>query len=688
MKKNYLKLLLLIVLLLTGGNALGQEWGTVWYTDFSSAPVGMTYSVSNGSVDISTGVLFYHQGGGSGNRAINTAFTDSKFNVDSNWMMEFDWGASSANTNSSNVTFATDKGTAFTITWEKYATAVTITDASSNELTTTLPIDGYNKSTMTNLSHFTITGDKENGLYLTVTNGNTTYVNNVNVTSTFGYPKTFNGSLGRAVSHMALDNIYFKTPVESGFVSAPTGQVIGVNGISRIFTLECLTENAIILYSEVAPSDNETYVSWTTFSNSLTTDASLIYAVATDGINYSEVATIETGAGTAVSLIEPAVFVSDMLKNGNCFNAVINSTNDQSSVLLSPTATVEATFNGDVVSLPFTVTESGTLVVTASVDGYISAQTELSVSGAYSQTWISSDYSTLTAENVTTVLGETWAQIEATGRWASWTNTKEPYTYYQEGEGNGSNTSVENNIRFRNVVLLNLGYGLSRNVSGAENIRFMNTSEGMIAGLKIYSGYGQDVSEANTWMTYLINTGSGMPDYGVNNARILVQASYYSPVEMETITVTSAGARTYCSENVLDFSNVKGLTAYYLTVDGNQISMNQTNMVNANLGIYIEAAEGSYEVPICNDIALEPLPEDVNDLVGVTEETQVEAPIYVLMDADNGLGFYKTSKTFTVGAHTAYIPGDKVSAGVKSLTFGTDEPTGISGVNSDSLTKK
>ena len=158
--------------------------------------------------------------------------------------------------------------------------------------------------------------------------------------------------------------------------------------------------------------------------------------------------------------------------------------------------------------------------------------------------------------------------------------------------------------------------------------------------------------------------------------------------ETELITVTSAGARTYCSENVLDFSNVEGLKAYYLTVEGDQITMNETSIVGGYVAVYIEAAEGSYEVPVMNDLEVEPLPDGVNDLVGVTEETQVEAPIYVLMNADNGLGFYKTSQTFTVGAHTAYIPGSKVTAGVKSLTFMNDEPTGISGVNADSLTDK
>lgn len=186
---------------------------TVWETDFSSEPSGIEYSVGQGAnLDISSGILYYHQGGGSGERAINMAFTDEKFRVmDACWVMEFDWGASSSNTNASFVSFATNENVVFTINWNSYATDATINDADGKVLTAALPIDGYNKPEMTVLSHFTIIGDRNNAIYLTVTYNGTTYVDNVKVSSKFGYPSTFNGTLGRTVSHMALDNIKFST---------------------------------------------------------------------------------------------------------------------------------------------------------------------------------------------------------------------------------------------------------------------------------------------------------------------------------------------------------------------------------------------------------------------------------------------------------------------------------------------
>ena len=529
MKKNLLKSLLLTLMVLVGGSAWADDWNTVWTTDFSSAPQGMTYSVSNGSVDISTGVLFYHQGGGSGNRAINTAFTDAAFNVDTNWQMEFDWGGSSANTNASNVAFATNSGTAFTITWEKYATTVTIKDANSTELTSTLPIDGYNKTTMTNLSHFVITGDTEKGIYLTVTNGETKYVDNALVSSTFGYPATFNGALGRAASHMALDNIVFKTPAVAGFVAAPTATLTGVNGASRIFTLASLTAGATIKWSETAPVNEEDYSSWTVYDGSATTAVDPIYAVATDGTYFSQVSTIETGAGAAVTLNAPVISVTGVEASEDFYTPILTATVDESNVLLSPTATIAATFNGTEITFPFIPTEDGTLIVTATADGYQSASAELTIKAKYVQSWVSTDYSTLTDENATTILGENWAKIEGTGRWSSWKSDKEPYTYYQVTSDGVINVKVEENLQVRSVVQLNMGYGLSRNVSGGEAVNFLNTENGTIAVVKYYTGYGAEVSESNTSLAYLLNKGNGMPTFSCNNAKVLMQVTYYNP---------------------------------------------------------------------------------------------------------------------------------------------------------------
>ena len=676
--------MLLVCMMSMGINAWGQEWGTVWYADFSSAPSGMTYSVSNGSVDISTGALIYHQGGGPGNRAINTAFTDEKFAVDTDWLMEFDWAASSSNQNASNVIFATNNGSVFTLTWASYGTTATLTDVSGTELTTTIPIDGYNKATMSVISHFTITGKAGDGIYLTLTNGGTTYVDNVKVSSTYGYPSTFNGSLGRAASHMQLDNIYFKTPAEVGFVASPTGRVVGVDGEARILTLDCLTEGATILYSETAPSADETFADWTTFSNSLSTTADPIYAVATDGTYFSEVSTIETGAGTAISLAT-SIYVSDMVADGNYYHAVVNATNDQSSILFSPTATLTATFNGETVSLPYTVTTDGVLKVTVSAERYSNGEAEFSFKANYAETWASSDYSTLTADNVNEILGENWVLSDDTGRWASW-NSSKSYSYYQSGDGSVSNVTVEANIRMRNVVVLNVGYGLGRNVSGQEYISFLNTSESMIAGLKIYSGYGQDVNDNTTNYSYLLNN-NGMPNFGLNNAKLLVQAKYYTPVDVTTVpvTITAAGYATFASDKALDLSNLpEGLTAYVAaSLSSDAVTINPiTTTVAPGTGLIFGGAAGDYEVPV----ASEGTEVTDNMLVGVVGEAVTlpqDGTCYVLaLNAESKAVFQQvTTKA------VASVPAGKAYLNTATASPAPARPDDMPGVDGVTLAK-
>ena len=595
MKKTTMKSLLLAGLLTVGVNGVwADDWSTVWQADFSSAPTGMTYSVTNGSVDISTGVLFYHQGGGSGNRAINTAFTDNAFKVDTNWKMEFDWGASSSNTNPSNVAFATNNGIAFTITWEKYATTVTITDANSNELTNTLPIDGYNKSTMTNLSHFTITGDTENGIYLTVTNGTTTYVDNVLVSSTYGYPSTFNGSLGRAVSHMALDNIVFQTPAVAGFVAAPTYTITAPLGTSRKFTLETLTEGASIYYSETELTVGAE--GWIEYISEVTTSAETIYAYAAKGNDVSDITSFATGAGTEISLIAPSIFISSMVENGNLYNAAFNASSNQSSISFNPTAAISASFtpNGgseQSVNLPYTATQNGTLSVTTSAAGYASTTTQIEVSAAYTKTWESVDYSTITEENITDLLDEDWAKLATTDRWASWDKNK-TYTYFGHGAQGASNMTIDGGrLRMREVILINMGYGLGRNITGGEAITILNMANGEIAGFNMYNGYGNAV-ENNNYMSYSLCNGTS-PSVNTNNGNLLIQASVFSPAP--SVTITSAGYASFsCAQAV---AIPEGVTAYYAVAkDAENVTLKEieTGYIAAEEGIVFKGNADTY----------------------------------------------------------------------------------------------
>ncbi len=150
-----------------------------------------------------------------------------------------------------------------------------------------------------------------------------------------------------------------------------------------------------------------------------------------------------------------------------------------------------------------------------------------------------------------------------------------------------------------------------------------------------------------------------------NNARM----DYMTLVAYkETKTITAAGYATYYSPYALDFSST-GLTAYIATYNATdkEVSFSEVTSVPANTGILLKGAEGNYAIPV---VASSNTDVAGNVFVGVTEDTEVDAGIFVLLNGAQGVGFYKTENAFTVGANTAYI---SVPSGVKARFIGVEE---------------
>ena len=149
--------------------------------------------------------------------------------------------------------------------------------------------------------------------------------------------------------------------------------------------------------------------------------------------------------------------------------------------------------------------------------------------------------------------------------------------------------------------------------------------------------------------------------------------------------VTAAGYATYCSENALDFKDVEGLTAYRATISDEQVNFTKVEQVPAGEGVLLKGTkgvEGVYNIPV-----IESAKEIENDFIGVTETKKIEETgIFVLLNGDEGVGFYKTTTAFTVGANTAYLPA--LAGGEGSRTFiGFDfsDATAIEGVAAEKM---
>lgn len=141
-----------------------------------------------------------------------------------------------------------------------------------------------------------------------------------------------------------------------------------------------------------------------------------------------------------------------------------------------------------------------------------------------------------------------------------------------------------------------------------------------------------------------------------------------------TKTISAGGYATYCSPYALDFSSVEGLTAYIATVSDKIVTFEPVTSVPAQTGVLLKGSADTYEIPVIGSSNT-----DVtgNALVGVVDAVEMGAGIYVLMNGTNGVGFYKTTGAFTVGANTAYLPAINGARSFFGINLNGEEVTGI-----------
>ena len=146
-----------------------------------------------------------------------------------------------------------------------------------------------------------------------------------------------------------------------------------------------------------------------------------------------------------------------------------------------------------------------------------------------------------------------------------------------------------------------------------------------------------------------------------------------------TLNISPAGYKTYCSPYELDFSEVTGLTAYKATIKSDKtVSFDPVKKVPAGEGILLQGNAGEYKVQAI--IGAEPIQ---NDFVGVLEPTHVAAGVFVLMNINDKVGFYKTTNQngFNLAAQTAYLPS--IANARDFIWFGDDTTTSIDNLNLD-----
>lgn len=514
--------------------------------------------------------------------------------------------------------------------------------------------------------------------------------------------------LGRGSGKINFDNLEIYDYTASITVTEPTFTFKKVDGANRIYTLANPDGSGKLYYTttpaESAPAVGDAaYTSTTATSLDVTYGTSgtyYAYVLHSNGTTSSAVVSQAVTAG-ALTLATPTFTITDFVQAADGFYyPKVSFSSNNSSLEGAPTATFDVTS-------PYTFTETGSITVTASAEGYTSNSSTFEVTNAYVNSK-TIDFGALTADDFDTSV---WTTATGAPR-DYWTNRAAAIpadvTYYKLIDKSAETSSTAlSDITISNASThdpqVYIGYGLLtpyyQGVSGS-NMNF--TVNGATADdYAVYNGWNNYGS--GTFNTIL----AGNATFGLYRYDTMLRTiNLYSPVPASVSkSISAAGWATYCSPYALDFSGVSGLTAYIVTgyKDGSTTALNLVEVASApaNTGLIFKGNKGEeYTIPVAASSST-----DVtrNKLIGVNSETTIDldnddddiadSHIWVLMNGSDGVGFYYTTTTsFTLGANTAYL-GDletfKIPSGgsVKSLSlFGDDTATGIENVidgNSD-----
>ena len=138
--------------------------------------------------------------------------------------------------------------------------------------------------------------------------------------------------------------------------------------------------------------------------------------------------------------------------------------------------------------------------------------------------------------------------------------------------------------------------------------------------------------------------------------------------QTRTVTVGEAGYTTFSTNKAVSL-DVEGVTGYAAKYENGKLNLTAVTEVPAGAGIIIEAAEGSYELPvIASADALD------NDLLVSDGTVTGNGNIFALANGTQGVGFYKVANGQAVPAGKAYL---NIAAEAREFIGFGGEATGI-----------
>ena len=233
-----------------------------------------------------------------------------------------------------------------------------------------------------------------------------------------------------------------------------------------------------------------------------------------------------------------------------------------------------------------------------------------------------------------------------------------------------------------------IGGSAFANNTGLRSIKVMNKEPISISSSSFASSSFHDIySQATLYVPAGSKTKYQNAQYWSNFTTI---EEFYP-----TVTISSAGVGTYCSEYALDFtgSAVKAYIVSAFTPSTGQVILTRVYDVPEQTGLVVLADNaGDYQIPMGQGATIVS-----NMLVGVIDDTQLnkvdgDYTNYVLAKKSGNLGFYAVKDGSTLGAHKAYLPlltaslaNLPSSAPQLSLIFDDEGTTGITTTDNGQL---
>lgn len=544
-------IMLMVAIVLCANAAFAQEYGVVWSQDFedpSSYTKGWSTAGSFEYATLSDGthMLNINQGGGSGNRAASCSFNDEAFSASTDLRFEFDWGISASNQNSSNMSLLADnpEGFLFKLTNDAWAATSTIYASDGTTVIGTITNDGYTKAAPKTLSHFVVEVNS-NGATLTVATGGKMVVDSYKLCDNYVSIKGFGASLGRAQTRMAFDNLVLSVLGAAESVTVPMCSITGTYGVTRTITITpgVGTEGTLAEATYYTTNGDEPTKESTKYTEPfIVSESCTVKAVSylPDG-TASDACEFVVKAGTVWPLNGDVVKIVGLISSDAEYaNVVIDNIYNNEGVLGNPEVTFSYTFNGRNVEVPYTVTEDGVLVATAKAGGYESASEALDVKAAY-MIVKSVDFTVVTDENITEVLGNTWSVTQTNTRWSGWDKSNgDIYSiatcsdpdHLTEFLGSTCGTMI-------------VGYGVARNHNSETKYWINNGEEGQIALYEVNEAKRATTDFKQYAVAYADDNKMGHSIYNVNAiAKVSVYAPARELVAVEGENLASTGTYT------------------------------------------------------------------------------------------------------------------------------------------------